>query len=163
MIAGEGSSINPLFSLPLTLLLLAIFIRVPFEASPWEFEAQQFPLAVSLFAVVLLLAIVFIDGRQLIKSVAENGSWSLMARSASKAADFPLAGQFIGYLIAIVLGSIVVGQQIALPVFVFVYLWRWGNYGWKISLGYAVGAAIFIVGFYDKIMNLFFYPSLLFG
>lgn len=163
VIAGEGSMVNPIFSLPLTLLLLAIFARVPFEASPWEFEAQQFPLAVSAVAILLLLVVLVNDGRQLVRTFAEKGNWSSTFRSAAQDAGFGLSSQFIAYLIAIILVSIVVGQKIALPLFVFIYLWRWGGYGWKISIGYTVGVAIFIIGFYDKIMNLFFYPSLLFG
>ena len=66
-------------------------------------------------------------------------------------------------MIAILFASIVIGQQIALPLFVAIYLWRWGHYNWKICIGYALAAWIFIFGFYDQIMHLFFYQSVLFG
>ena len=59
--------------------------------------------------------------------------------------------------------TFVVGQKITLPIFVGVYLWRWGGYSWRIAIGYAIGAWAFIVGFYDQIMNLLFHPSWLYG
>jgi hypothetical protein len=39
------------------------------------------------------------------------------------------------------------------------YLTRWGSYSWRASLGYAAGGWLMIVGFYDRILDLLWYPS----
>lgn len=58
---------------------------------------------------------------------------------------------------------LVVGQKFALPIFIFAYLIRWGKYNWRLALGCAAGGWVFLVGFYDQIMHLFWYPSWLDG
>ena len=80
-------------------------------------------------------------------------------RIASEKAILPKALQFFGYLICVVFMAYVVGQKIALPLFIAVYLWRWGRYGWRISLFYGMGGWLFIIGFYDQVMHLFWHPS----
>ena len=54
---------------------------------------------------------------------------------------------------------LVIGQKFALPIFIAVYLIRWGNYNWRTALGYAVGGYVVLVGFYDQIMHLFWHPA----
>jgi len=46
-----------------------------------------------------------------------------------------------------------------LGLFVGIYLWRWGGYSARFSVIYAIGAWLFIVAFYDRVMNLLFHPS----
>ena len=54
---------------------------------------------------------------------------------------------------------LVVGQKVALPLFIALYLIRWGNYNWRAAAGYAVGGYVILVGFYDQIMHLFWHPA----
>ncbi|MGY8999324.1 MAG: hypothetical protein ACKVIK_05340, partial [Rhodospirillales bacterium] len=46
-----------------------------------------------------------------------------------------------------------------IPLFIFMYLIRWGNYNWRIALAYAAGGWLMMVGFYDRILDLLWYPS----
>ena len=69
------------------------------------------------------------------------------------------ATQFFGYLLAMVLMMLLLGQKIVLPLFIFVYLMRWGKYNWRISIGYALGGWLMMVCFYDRILDLLWYPS----
>ncbi len=78
--------------------------------------------------------------------------------TASDNAVLPRAIPFFGYLAAVVLVTLVAGQKFALPLFVGIYLWRWGRYGWRLSVGYALGAWAFVVVFYDFTMHLVFHP-----
>ena len=54
---------------------------------------------------------------------------------------------------------LVVGRKVALPLFIALYLIRWGNYNWRAAAGYAVGGYVILVGFYDQIMHLFWHPA----
>jgi len=163
VIAGEGSGRNPLMSLPLTLFLLAIFIAAPIGGREWEFESQQFPLVVSVTSIIMLIFILIADIREARADIKEQRGFGPALAASLNKADFHRSASFIGYLIAILFASIVIGQQIALPLFVAIYLWRWGHYNWKICIGYALAAWIIIFGFYVQIMHLFFYQSVLFG
>ena len=58
-----------------------------------------------------------------------------------------------------ILVALVVGQKIALPLFIGLYLWRWGGYDRRMSIAYALGGWVFVVGFYGQIMHLVFHPS----
>ncbi len=63
------------------------------------------------------------------------------------------------YLVAVVVLAILVGQLIAIPAFIAIYLWRWGGFGWKMIVIYTGCAWLFLWGFYDQIMHLqFIYP-----
>jgi TctA family transporter len=163
LVAGEGSGRNPVFSLPLALCLTALFIWAPIKASGWELRAQQFPFYICMAGLALLAVILVRDGRDLVRTVREAGNvGSALGASVAKA-DFLPALTFAGYLLAIIPVSMLIGQQLALPLFVFVYLIRWGRYGWIVSLTYAVVAGAFIHFFYDSIMHLHFIKPLLFG
>ena len=59
--------------------------------------------------------------------------------------------------------TLLIGQKLALPLFIGVYLLRWDNYSWKVPLGYAGDGWLFLVLFYDQIMHLFWYQSWLYS
>jgi len=59
--------------------------------------------------------------------------------------------------------TLVFGQIAALVLFIALYVWWWGGYGWKVCLGYAATEWLFLYGFYDQVMHIFWYPSLLFS
>ena len=107
--------------------------------------------------------IIFFDARDLKVAIKEEGSLDAVIRLSSEKAVLSRAATFFGYLISVLLVALVVGQKIALPLFVYFYLSRWGGYGRKVAIGYAVGAWIFMVGFYDQVMHLFWHQSLLAG
>ena len=121
------------------------------------------PLLVSTTGIILLACIIFFDFKEVREQVREASGFDAAVTASFEKAEFGRSTSFIGYLIGILVASIVVGQLIALPAFVAIYLWRWGNYNWKICLSYAAVAWTFIYGFYDQVMHLFFYPSMLFG
>ena len=55
--------------------------------------------------------------------------------------------------------SVAVGQKIAIPLFMAIYLRRWAGCGWRVALCYALVGWAILVGFYDRIMHLLWYPS----
>jgi hypothetical protein len=55
--------------------------------------------------------------------------------------------------------ALLVGQKIALPVFLGAYLWGWAGYSGRVALVYAFCGWGFVVGFYDRTMGLLFHSS----
>jgi hypothetical protein len=54
---------------------------------------------------------------------------------------------------------LIIGQKLALPLFIVTYLLLWGNYSWKVALGYAAIGWLLLIGFYDRIMHLHWYSA----
>lgn len=161
--AGEGVEKNPLISLPFAAVLAVLFIWAGFESQPWPREVKQFPIAISIPASILVLFTLFFDWRDLMKAHREAGGWIEVIRANSEQAMLFRSLTFFGYLIAMIVLTYTLGQKIALPIFIGMYLWRWGGYDRRLSIGYALGGWIFIIGFYDQIMNLLFHPSWLYS
>lgn len=163
IIVGEGAGRNPVLSLPLALLFFSFFVAAIIGAGDWQPAARQFPVVVSTTGILLLVFIIYFDFRDTTNFIITAPGPVTALRHAFEKSDLVSSLQFILYLSAILLGTIFVGQLISLTLFVAIYLWRWGNYDWKISIGYALATWAFIYGFYDQVMHLFFYPSMLFG
>ncbi len=157
-IAGEGSEKNPVISLPFATILVVMFAWMAIDSLQWPLEVKQFPLAVAMPATALALWCLWGDTKDLIGARRETGVLLLGGLSASEKTELAKAGLFFGYLVGIVLVTLVVGQKIALPLFIGIYLWRWGGYGWRLSVGYALAAWVFIAVFYDQLLHLVFHP-----
>lgn len=156
---GEGSECNPVISVPFSILLLGTFIAAAIVAQQWPETVRNFPVAIAIPAGIMMLGVLFYDIRELKGSLVRDGGLGGALASASEKAVWPAAMQYFGYLIAMVLIMLVIGQKLALPVFIVAYLRRWGGYGWKVSLAYGFGGWVVLVGFYDKVMNLFWHPA----
>ena len=57
--------------------------------------------------------------------------------------------------------TLVVGQKIAIPLFIGTYLVRWSHYSSRVAVAYAFAAWLIMVFFYDQVMSLLFHPSYL--
>ena len=126
---------------------------------PWPLSVKQFPLVAALPGLVLTFFIILKDWKEYGATIKEHGRFSTALAHAVDEAILYRAMLFFGYLIAMILGMLIIGQKFALPLYIAIYLFRWGNYNWRISVGYAVGSWIFLVGFYDRIMHLAWHPS----
>ena len=158
---GEGSEKNPLISLPFAIIMAVMFVWAGIEAQPWDEEVKQFPVTIAFPAALLTIAIIFHDTRALLVERVKAASWRRVYQKSSEQAVLGRSAIFFGYLIALILISLVIGQKLALGLFIGIYLWRWGKYSPRLSIAYAIGGWAFIVGFYDQIMNLLFHRSIL--
>ena len=84
-----------------------------------------------------------------------------MLRQAVEDAWLAAALPFFAYVFGMIVLTLLVGQKIALPLFVGVYLVRWGHYRKRVGVAYALGAWAILVFFYDQVMSLLFHPSYL--
>jgi|TARA_B110000483_G_scaffold216241_1_gene267550 putative tricarboxylic transport membrane protein len=158
--AGEGSEKNPAISLPLSVLLLIAFIWAGYTAMPWPPIVKQFPMLICVPAAILGAWIVFQDTRHLLKLKANTGSWGETLNTARKDAWLAEAVPFFAYLAAMIVLCLIIGQKLAMPIFIGIYLIRWGGYSKRIAIVYALSAWAILVFFYGQIMSLIFHPSI---
>jgi len=156
---GEGTERNPIISFPFSIILCCLFIWAGFESRQWPEEVSQFPYIAIFPGIAFILFILAFDGAALLSQFRKHGSIGQVMAITSERAVLPGALAFFGYLLAMVVIMLIVGQKFALPLFIFTYLLRWGNYSWKIALGYAAGGWLLLVGFYDQTMHLLWYPA----
>ena len=156
---GEGAEKNPLISLPFGVLLATMFIWAAFESQPWPDEVKQFPETIAVPAAILTLLAIFYDARNILGERLRAGNWHEVFQRSGEQAVLGRSVIFFGYLLTMILVTFMIGQKLALALFIGVYLWRWGGYSVRLSAAYAFGGWVFIVAFYDRTMNLLFHPS----
>ncbi len=66
------------------------------------------------------------------------------------------------WLIGIFVGTWLLGQLIALPLFVFLYLKVGSDEGWFLSLGLTAGVIAFLYGVFDQVIHASWYEGELF-
>jgi TctA family transporter len=159
--AGEACGKNPAVSLAFSILLCGVFVWAGYTALDWPPPVRQFPQLISVPGALLSLVVVVRDLLHLIEKKRLAGSWKRMLQQASKDAWLAEALPFFAYVFGTIVLTLLVGQKIALPLFVGVYLVRWGNYRKRIALAYAFAAWAVLVFFYDQVMSLLFHPSYL--
>lgn len=155
----EGNTKNPYVSLPLGIFLAFVFIGGGSMSLDWPEAAMQFPFIICVPAGFIVLTILIQEVREVQINLRSSGNLGASLQQASQKAYLAKAVKFFSYLFVVLLVSMVVGQKIALPLFVFFYLRRWGGYGKRLSLIYALCSWVAIVAFYDRVMHLFWYPS----
>ena len=160
---GDAAERNPIMSLPFSILLLILFPLAGWLSLEWPETVSQFPLMAAVPGGVLALFAVFGDGRAARVEILNCGGLSQALADAARRGYLTRALMFFGYLLAMIVLTLVIGQKLALPLFIGTYLIRWGNYSWKVALSYAGGGWLFLVLFYDQIMHLFWYQSWLYS
>ena len=158
-IVSEGSERSPMISLPFSIIIFVIFVWTWFESQQWPVSVRQFPITAAIPGAILTFAALALDAKACRATLRDHGSFSAAWAQASRVAEFNRAALFFAYLVTMILVMLVVGQKIALPIYIAAYLVRWGDYSWRVALGYAVGGWVLLVGFYDQVMHLFWHSS----
>ena len=162
--AGEGAKRNPLLSLPLAGGLLAAFaVAYGITRGFDQAATTQFPSAILITALPLAGWVLLRDVLAARGAVEGAGGLGKAVQAAAGKADLGQSLKFIGVILAVFVITYLVGQLVALPLFVAAYLLTWGGYGWRVALGYAAVVAVVLWAFYERLMGLLFHPSLLFG
>ena len=158
---GEGREENFFLSLPLSLILFTAFSLAAIKATEWELPVGQFPLFIAAPGIVLCLGVLIADVRGVVTVGRSADGFGAALSTAAQRAMLGGASQFFGYLLAMLLLTFIIGQIASLCLFVALYLWRWGGYGARVSLGYAFIGWVFLFGFYDRVMNVLWFDSTL--
>jgi TctA family transporter len=159
--AGEAAESNPVISLPCSMLLFGVFVWAGVTALDWPPPVRQFPLLISVPGALLSLVVIIRDLVHVFEAKKGAGNWKVTLQQASKDAWLAEALPFFAYVFGMIAVTLLVGQKIALPLFVGVYLVRWGHYRKRIAVAYALGGWAILVFLYDQVMNLLFHPSYL--
>lgn len=152
--AGEGRGGDPILGLFFGVLLVIVFTGAVAMSTQWSFAVGGFPMVIGIFgaavSLVWLAREIVLQRRAV--AVGARPSWAATVEGTLLLG----ASQFYGYILVMIVAAVLVGQKIALPVFIAVYLRRWGRFPWWVAgVGAAIGWLI-LVGFYDRLIRIFF-------
>jgi hypothetical protein len=99
------------------------------------------------------------DSRDLVVTVRNKGSLGVVLQEAAARIYFTKMTQFFGYMIGVLVLTLLIGQKIFMPIYMAIYLIRRGQYRPKLAVGYAFGGYLVLVAFYDRAMHLLWHPS----
>ena len=145
---------DPRWSLPLVLVILTWAAYSTWHAFVWPFDAAMFPIAIGIPAILLGLLAVGEDWRGLIR---------LRTDGLSVNHEVLGAALFMSSLIFLIGITVVLGQRLALPLFVALYLVVWGKYSWRFAALYAAACWVFLHLLFDQVVHVLWHPSVLFG
>lgn len=151
---ADAAAGDPRLALPIILLILACSVYVTAGAFDWPFDAAMFPVAIGVPAIVLTALGVVLEARELRRAPVVSSSFL---------EDLPGATLFILWLLLPIGATVVVGQRVALPLFMALYLVFWGKFGWRLALTYAAFGWLFLQLMFEKVVHVIWYPSLLLG
>ncbi len=142
------------------LLLAALFAYAIFAGRFWPFKAALFPTIVGIPGVVLALAVAVISFRRgrnpetkPVEKSQAPGDLFLDASSLSGAA-FKRTLIIFGWILFAVVGSWLLGQKLALPLFVFAYLKLGSREGWMLSIVMTLATIALLLGVFDYVVNV---------
>lgn len=154
---------NPALSLAFGLICLGLLAAAIPPAFDWPFSARLFPLAIAPAGMVLLALAIHRDGRLLWrKAGAGTGLWRAASQAFSRAEE-GRSVHFLLWVVALIGLTPVLGQRVALLLFVPAYLFAWGRFRPLTVLLYTAGVWGLIELLYDQILNTRWLPSILFG
>lgn len=119
----------------MTLVMLAIFVAM--VAIAWQYppDARFMPWVVGIPAIALCLLQIGLD-------------WRAAARSEASAIELSREAAMWGYFIGLVAGILVFGFLVTIPVFLALFIRRWGQASWRFALALAAaGSAALYLGF----------------
>jgi len=125
-----------------------------YAATAWPWKAALFPLAIGipLFCLAAVEALWAFFGH----AETKQDAMDLQITPPGRATWIAAAWMLIFFAAVVLLGF-----EIAVPLFVFVYLKFQGGEGWTLSIVITVIVAVFFYGLFDALLHLPFPPGLL--
>ncbi len=144
---------NRRFATATCVALFIIFAAVYVAAQDWPDDAQFFPIHIAQLGAPLALWALAVNIH----------AWRAELATGPAAEPEPYAKVIavIGFLLAIILLSLIIGQLIALPVVMAAYLWWWGRERWQIVLGQAVSGFVVLYVMFEMLLHIVWHPPLL--
>ena len=143
------------FEILVGIVLAGFFAYALLQSLSWEFPVRIFPQ----FAVIpgLMLSVVAVR-RAWKKRATDPDTFRL---DSTQKADLQASLRFFGWLIAPAVLSLLVGQKIALFLFIALFLRVWTEKRFGFCLTYALAGWAILVFFYDRLLDVFWGPSYL--
>ncbi len=155
--ATDADPGDPRLSLGLSVGLSLVLVYAIWAALDWPAKVRLFPLAFGVPALALCLWTLVYD-----IAVVRGGTSALAGGpSAASSGETRRTIQFFGWLLGVVAVTILAGQHVALPLFMFLYLIVWGRYGWPLALAYAACGLGLQILLFDIMSPTNWYPAVL--
>lgn len=143
----------PLVSTGLGVLFFAVLAFAAFWATQWSYSVRLFPLAAAAIGAVLA-ALAILQG--LMRMRAAGVVHKLGPEQAEVLRGMVI---FLATILAVVLGTLVIGQKLALPLFILLFCRVWAGFNWRFSVSYATAGWAILVLFYERVLTIFWQPS----
>ena len=146
-------------------LLAVLFAYAIFAGTFWPFKAALFPTIVGIPGVVLALAVAvfsFRRGRNPQARSAEKPQAPgdlFLDESSLTGAAFKRTLIIFGWILFAVVASWLLGQKLALPLFVFAYLKLGSREGWILSIVMTLATVALLLGVFDYVVNVAWYDG----
>lgn len=138
----------PFASLTIGLIFLLAFAAALIPLRQWPTLVLAFPLLAILPGLALSSSVF---GREIVARPHINSLW----REFVVMTQVRRGAALLALCVAMIAVAIFVGQKIALVMMVAIYLARWGGYGWRVVLPYTIATAAILIGFYDRVLHIF--------
>lgn len=144
-------------------VLGAFMVWVLIEAPRWPANAQVLPRVVSLFGLLMLAG--YVVQNLLLASGRAPGQIMDIGRldtgALSRREVRTRLALVFGGTAALVVGVWAVGFHVAVPIYVFLWLWRLGGVRWWMALLAAAAFVLLLVGLYDQVIRVTWHETLI--
>jgi len=154
MVSEEGGKDCPPASWPVSVVLLGIFVYCFIEATAWSFSPRIFPHTVAIAGFILAGGALIFDLKGMAAMRAGTAGPDVVGIDG---AYFRKSMYYLSWMVGIFVLTLIIGQFPTLILFIGLYLKFWGNFGWKVILGYMVGATIFLLVMFNEIVPVLWY------
>ena len=156
---GDGADAElPPVALPFDIVLLLVFAGATVAALSWPPSARFMPLVATVPALLFMVVIVWRDGQALRAWLASRAE--RLAESASAQSDALRRGAiFYVWMLALVGATLLIGQYLALLVFVALYLRVWGKAGWGLIAVYTGISGVMLYVLFNQVVPVHWQES----
>jgi putative tricarboxylic transport membrane protein len=137
----EAPAHHPATSAALAAVLTLVFAGAWLLARPWSTDASFFPNVITVCGFPLAALAVGAD------------LWRARAPDAGPPGDARAVLAMFGMLAGMVALSLLIGQKVAIPITVALFLWLWAHERWIVVLAQALGAILILEFVFDRLLH----------
>ena len=150
-----------------TLVLAVLFAAGVFASRGWPWKTALFPMVIgvagSVAAALLALWIGIRGGEPAAADDVPGGASDIGLDDTIRYGEGLKRTVVIClWILGILVGTWLLGQPVALPLFVFLYLKMGSGEGWLVSIGLTLAIIVFLLGVFDQVIHVSWYEGELF-
>ncbi|MFQ5850006.1 MAG: hypothetical protein ACE5JU_05385 [Candidatus Binatia bacterium] len=150
------------------LLLAALFAGAVAAARGWPFSAALLPAIIGVPGFLLAAALSLMislrgrDNQKASNKPSDLPSDIFLDEALLRGEGLKRTVIIFAWILGLFLASWLLGQRIALPLFVFLYLKVGAKEGWVLSIGLTLAIATFLLGVFDQVIHVSWYEGVFF-
>lgn len=157
--AGDLIEDNPVFSLPLALLVGFVFTGAIASALQMRRLDGAFPLWACAFGLLCALLALYVDQRVVRQGLGQQRILGVLGKAAQEV-KLGRGALFLLHIALTVLGVYVLGHKMAIALSLGLYVVVWGRYRWWIAMGAALATYVTVELLYDRVLSINLQPPL---